>query len=58
MLMNYRNNPHHATGIAPSALLFDSQPRSSIPEISAKKEKSPYYSQVKINKSIHKRHRL
>ena len=58
MLMNYRNTPHHTTGIVTSTRLFDSQPRSSIPEIFAKKEKSPYYSQIKINKSIHKRHRL
>ena len=49
MLMNYRNTTHHTTGMAPSTLLFKRQPRSFIPDISAKKEKSPCYSQVKNN---------
>ena len=47
MLMNYRNTPHHTTVIAPSTLYFNRRTRSFIPDISAKKEKSPYYSQVK-----------
>ena len=57
MLMNYRNTPHHITGIAPSTLFFNKQPRSFIPGISAKKEKPPNYSQVK-NKQKHSQEKL
>ena len=38
MLMNYRNTSHYTTGIAPSTLFFNREPRSFIPDISAKKE--------------------
>ena len=55
--MNYRNTPHHTTGIAPSTLFFNRQPRSFILNITAKKEKSPYYSQVK-NKQEHSQEKL
>ena len=52
MLMNYRNTPHQATGTAPSTLFLNRQPRIFIPDIAAKKEKSPYYLQVE-NKQEH-----
>ena len=48
MLMNYRITPHQTTGIAPSTIFFNKQPRSFIPDVSTKNEKSLYYSQMKI----------
>ena len=48
ILMKYRITPHQTTGIAQSTLFFKKQPRSFIPDVSAKNEKSLYHSQVKI----------
>ena len=58
MLMSYRNTPHHTTGIAASTLFFNREPRSFIPDISAKKEYHLIIHKWNINKSIHKRNWL
>ena len=55
MLMNYRITPHQTTGIAASTFFFNKQPRSFIPDVFAKNEKSLYYSKGKIINRIDKR---